>query len=135
MTLSRRAAAALGVAVSAVLSAVGVFTEKEIHWLNLSVGLGLALLWAVLVFGVLVRWAERSPGRAGITGVACGVVGVLAVAAFWSGLPPVLAAAAVYLGLVSHRAGRRIGIAAIVLGGAALVLDLVAYASDVASRY
>ena len=94
-------------------------------------GFGVAV---ATVLNLLGRWAERSPGRAAWVGVACGLLGVLTVAAFWAALPPVLGAAAVYLGLVGRSGGRGAGTTATVLGAAALALGVAAYAGDVASR-
>jgi hypothetical protein len=133
--VSRSAAATCGVLLATVLNAVGVFTEVEIHWVNLAVGFGLALLWTAVVFGIVARLAERTANRAAWTGCVCGVLGVLTVVAFWSALPPVLGAAAVYLGLVGRNGRRWLGAGAVVLGVAAIVLDVGAYATDVASRF
>jgi hypothetical protein len=129
-------AAVAAVVLSTTLNAIGVFTEEDIHWLNLLIGFGVALAGAVLVFGWFARRAARRPERAWRTGLACAVVGLLLVAAFWSGLPPVFGAASVYLGVIARRSGATTwGSAAIVLGALALAADVTAYATDVASRF
>jgi hypothetical protein len=93
-------AAAIAVAVSTVLNALGVFTEEAIHWLNLFIGFLTATVAAAIVFGWFVRRAV----------------------------------AAMYLGRRAQTVARRGGLAAIVVGALALVLDVAAYASDIASR-
>jgi len=130
----------VALAISIALNAVGVFTEEEIHWVNLLIGAAVAALATVIVFGLLVRRAARTPGKAARWGIGLGLAGVaLAVAAFWSGLPPVFGVAAIYLGRVAWNAARgrlaRPAIAAVVVGIVAVVADGVAYATDVASRY
>lgn len=124
-------AAAIAVAISTVLNAVGVFTEEAIHWLNLFVGFLIAAVAAAIVFGWFARRASRPEARGWPTALVFGLLALITLPAFWSGLPPVFAVAAMYLG---RRAGGREGVAAIVLGAVALVLDLVLYAGDVASR-
>jgi MFS family permease len=129
-------AAVAAVAFSTTLNAIGVFTEEEIHWLNLLVGFAVALAGAALVFGWFSRRAARRPKRAWRTGLVCGVIGLLLVAAFWSGLPPIFAAASIYLGVIARRAGSSgAGSAAIALGALAVAADVAAYATDVASRF
>jgi hypothetical protein len=134
MRLSLRAGAAIAVVLATVLNVAGVFSEEAIHWLNLFVGFAFAVLWASLVFGLLARWAGRSSTRAWLVGLACAILGVLAVVAFWSALPPVLGMAGVYLGLVAYASGRRVGAVAAAVGILAIALDAVMYATDIASR-
>jgi hypothetical protein len=127
-------AAAIAVAVSTVLNALGVFTEEAIHWLNLFIGFLTATVAAAIVFGRFVRRACRPDARAWPTAVVFAVLALITVPAFWSGLPPVFAVAAMYLGRRAQTVARRGGLAAIVVGALALVLDVAAYASDIASR-
>jgi hypothetical protein len=89
--------AALGIAASAVLTAVGTFWDitgnepsdnhsASDYWPVLAI----IAVTAAIVFGLVVRGAERgNPGR---RSAVLGVVGVLSVAVFWAGLPMVLAA-------------------------------------------
>jgi hypothetical protein len=124
-------AAAIAVAISTVLNAIGVFTEEAIHWLNLFIGFMIATVAAAIVFGWFTRRASRPEVRGWPTALVFGLLALVTLPAFWSGLPPVFAVAAMYLG---RRAGGRAGIAAIVVGALALVLDLVLYAGDIATR-
>ena len=127
------------VLVSTILNAAGVFSEDEIHWLNLLLGFMFALVGALIVFGWFARRAERRPSSAWVTGLACAVLGLLLVVAFWSGLPPVLGLAGAYLGYVSYSSGlprwpRWAGVAAMITGGLAVAADIAVYIGDVASR-
>jgi hypothetical protein len=121
--------AALGVAVAAALAAWGTFGGDEEHdaWGYLLV-LAIILVAAVIVFGVVARrWAS------GRTAVILGVLAVLTVAVFWTGLPPVFAAGAIALGLHKRESGdARMGNIAAGLGVLAVVLDLVIYVADMA---
>jgi hypothetical protein len=82
---------------------------------------------ALVVFGWAVpRWAG-SPA-AGRTALVLSSLGVLSLAAFWSGLPPVLAAGGAVLGWAAR--DRTAGKIAIGLGAFALVADLVVYVTD-----
>ena len=120
-------AAAVSVALSELLNAAGA--------MNLLLGLVIASVAALVVFGLFARRAARRPASAWRVGLVFGALALLTVPAFWSGLPPVFGGAAVYLGLVSDARGmKRTGLAAVALGALAIVLDITAYASDVASR-
>jgi hypothetical protein len=125
------APATIAVAISTALNALGVFTEEAIHWLNLFVGFAGAAAAAAIVFGLFVRRACRPGARTWPTAVVFGVLALLTVPVFWSGLPPVFGVAAIYLG---RRAASRAGVAAMAIGAVALVADVAAYATDVASR-
>ena len=124
-------AAAIAVAISTLLNALGVFTEDAIHWLNLVIGFLIAAVAAAVVFGWFVRRACRPGARAWPTALVFAVLALITVPAFWSGLPPVFAVAAIYLG---RRAANRAGLAAIVVGALALLADVGAYATDIAGR-
>jgi hypothetical protein len=133
------APAALAVALSTVLNVVGVFSEDEIHWVNLFVGFALAVAGAAVVFGWLARRALRRGPGAWKTAIGVAVVGLLSLAAYWSNLPPILGVAAAYLGHASRDGdstpvARRAGAVAIGLGALVLIVDVVLYATDVASR-
>jgi hypothetical protein len=127
-------AAAIAVVISTALNALGVFTEVEIHWVNLLVGFLMASVAAAIVFGWFVRRASRPSARGWPTGLVFAVLALITVPAFWSGLPPVFGVAAIYLGRRAWRAGSRMGIAVSLLGAVAIVLDAGAYATDVATR-
>ena len=130
---------ALAIISASVLNTLGVFTEDAIHWTNWLIGFASIALAAAIVFGWFVRRAARHEGTAWRAGLVFGVLGVLTVAAFWSGLPPIFGVAAIYLGALAYR-GETDGIArwaavgAMSLGSLALVLDVIAYGSDIASR-
>jgi CBS domain containing-hemolysin-like protein len=81
-----------------------------------------ALAVGALVFGRVVPRAKAGD-RPGRTALILAVVSVLALAAFWSGVPQVLAPAAILLGLTAPRNGE--STAAVVLGSVAYVLSLV----------
>ena len=89
--------AALGYGASAVLTAVGTFwdiTDNESGEGHSAgeylVVLGTAAVMLAIVFGLVVRTAERgNPGR---RSAVLGVVGFLSNAVFWAGFPAVIAA-------------------------------------------
>lgn len=129
------AAAVAAVALSTTLNVIGVFTEEDIHWLNLLVGFIVAVAGAALIIGWFARRAARRPASAWKTGLVLSVIGLLLVAAFWSGLPPVFGVASIYLGGVARRAGATTaGTSAAALGVLAVAADVAAYATDIASR-
>jgi hypothetical protein len=76
-----------------------------------------------LVFGRVVPRAKAG-SRPGRTALVLAVVSVVCLAAFWSGLPQVLAPAAIVAGLARPRNGE--STAAVVLASVAYVLSLVA---------
>jgi len=101
---------ALGIGGSALLTAVGTFldlTGNDTHgksggeqlseWL---VVLSVSAVVAALLFALVVRRAAT--GDAGRRSLVLGVLALLSVAVFWSGLPSVLAAAAVGCALVER---------------------------------
>ena len=84
-----------------------------------------------VVFGLIVpRGLQRE--ASGATALVLSVLGLLTVAAFWSGLPPILAGGGALLGWAGRDAdpGRGMSWAAILIGALALVGYLVIYASD-----
>lgn len=118
--------AALGVAVAAALTAWGTFGDEDNSAWEYLLVLAIILVAAAIVFGVVVRrWAS------GRTAVILGVLAVLTLAVFWTGLPPVFAAGAIALGLDQRESGdARMGNIAAGLGVLAVVLDLVIYIAD-----
>jgi hypothetical protein len=135
MTLSRQAihgAGMLAVALAAAALAVANFVSTEPGenggGVAYTVTLGISLIVAAGVFG----WAIPRSERPAHVGLVVGAIGLLSVAAFWSGLPYVLGPAAVVLGLLgrTRQGQRRAGSVAVVLGAlttaaaiAAVVLD------------
>ena len=81
-----------------------------------------ALAIAALLFGRVVPNA-RASARAGRTALVLAVLAVVALVVFWSGLPQVLAPAAIVLGLAAPRS--REAVAATVLGSVAYALSVV----------
>ena len=87
------------------------------------------LLVAAALFYFVVPRAARS-NRPAVAGLVCSTLGVLLVVAFWSGLPIVLGAAGILLGRMERTTGRGLTLAAVIIGVAAIVLDLVALLAD-----
>jgi hypothetical protein len=133
MTLSRQNLFAVGVA-TAILTAVALAAANFTgdgenggagpYALTLIVSLAVA----AILFGWVIPRIER-PARAGLV---VGVLGVLSVAAYWTGLPYVLGPAAIALGLLgrARAEGKGAAAAGVVLGAlatagaiAAVILD------------
>jgi uncharacterized cupredoxin-like copper-binding protein len=95
---------------------------------------GIALGVTAAVFGLAVRRALRPGGRPSTSGALLGALGVVTIVAFWSGLPVVLGAAAILLGLHARSgSGADTGLrarAAIGLGAIAIAGGVTAVASD-----
>ncbi len=129
----------VSVAVAAALSATGVFTEVEYRYTKYALSVVFILVVALIVFGGVVPRALRRPARSGRVGLILSFLAVITVVAFWSGLPPVLALGGIvlgYAGLPAARSRRKlVPRAAIGVGVLALVLDGVAYGTDIASRF
>ena len=114
--------AALGVGISAVLTAMGTFwdlTDNE-EGSNHDAGeyfivLGIIAVAAAIVFGLVVRTAGAgNPGR---RAAILAVVSVLSIAVFWAGLPMVLVSGVVACALIekdklgSLGVGSKVGLA------------------------
>jgi hypothetical protein len=134
MTLSRQHIMVSGL-VAAALTALALAaanflsTENENGGgIEYAVTLGGSIAVALLVFGWMIPRIGR-PGRAGLV---TGLIGVLSLAAFWTGLPYVLGPAAVVLGLLGRaRAGERVqGTVAVVLGALVTVAGIAAVVID-----
>jgi hypothetical protein len=129
--------AALGIATSAVLTAVGTFwdatgndTRHGHATREYLVTLGIIVAFAALAYGLGVRTARRgNPGR---RAVVFGVLAVVSFVAYWAGLPAVLASAAVACALAqkdeqgSFSTGSKAALALAAVGtAAAAVLAVV----------
>jgi len=125
--------ALLGIALAAGLAAWGTFGENDGERGEYVVVLAIIGVAALVVFGWIVPRGLRRES-AGATALVLAVLAVLAIGAFWSGLPPVLAAGAVALGLAgwNARSGSWLCRAAVVIGLFAIVGDLVVYIQDMA---
>ena len=123
--------AGLGVAVALLLTAVGTFTnlageaEEEGHSAGeYLVVAGMIAIGALVVFALVAK--AVTPANAGSFAVAFGVVGLLSVLVFWTGLPAVLAAGALASAGVDGRNGDGMSVAAKV--GVALAVLAIALA-------
>ncbi|HXG77470.1 MAG TPA: hypothetical protein VNJ53_12970 [Gaiellaceae bacterium] len=127
------AGAALSIALAAGLAAWGTFGEESADaWEYLAV-LGFIAGAAALVFGWAVPRGLRRESAGG-TALALAVLGLLSIAVFWSGLPPVLAGGGLVLGIAGWRAARDALLCrvAAVVAAFALVGDVAVYVQDMA---
>jgi hypothetical protein len=94
--------AALGVGLSAVLTAIGTFSGggKDQGWREYLVTLAITVVAAAIVFGLVVRTAPT--GNASRRALVLGILAALSFVVFWAGLPSVLAAGAVACALVDR---------------------------------
>lgn len=86
------------------------------------VGAVVTLIVAALLFGRVVP--RSKDGSAARVGLLLAALSVLTLVAFWSGLPQILAPAAIVLGLGAPRSGE--SIAAVAIGSVAYAASLVA---------
>jgi len=135
MTLSRQqnmvsgfVAAALTAVALAAANFLSAETNENGGGIEYAVTLGGSIVVALVLFSWLIPRTAR-PGRAGLV---TGVIGLLSLAAFWSGLPYVLGPAAVVFGLLGRaRAGERgQGTAAVVLGALVTIAGVAAVLVD-----
>ena len=87
------------------------------------------LLVAAALFYFAVPRAARS-NRPAVAGLVCSILGVLLVVAFWSGLAIVLGAAGIVLGRMERTTKQGLAPAAIIIGVAAVGLDLIGFLAD-----
>jgi len=133
MTLTRQTILGAGVA-AALLAAIALAAANFVGGgengggPEYAVTLGASLLVALWLFGRAIPRSDR-PAQ---TGLVVGVIAVLSIAAYWTGLPYVLGPAAVVLGLLGRaRTGSRapalvaIGLGALATAGAvaAVIVD------------
>lgn len=125
--------ALLGVALAAGLAAWGTFGESDAKTSDYLIVLAIIGVAALVVFGWVVPRALRKES-AGVTALVLAVLSVLTIGVFWAGLPPVLAAGAVVLGLAGWDAPRRPWLcrAAVVIALFAVVGDIAIYIGDMA---
>lgn len=118
--------ALVSVAVAAGLAAWGTWGDDADHSLGeyLAV-LAIIAVSATIVFGLVVpRWHGK---RAALL---VGVLAVVSVVAFWSGLPVVLGAAAILLGLRLRDTEQSAGSVALALGCLAIAGTVIVYILD-----
>jgi hypothetical protein len=136
MTLSRQNLLGVGLAaaiLTAVALAVANFAgESE----NGGAGpYAITLVVSLAIAAILFGWAIPRTERPGRVGLVVGLLGLLAVAVFWTGLPYVLGPAAVALGLRGRAQveGKGTATAAVVLGALATVGAIAAVVIDQAT--
>ena len=134
-TVSQRSIApvAIGsIALATVLAAVGTWGGgDEQGTKEFLIVCAVIAVAAAVVFGwVVLRGLQRE--AAGATALTLSILGLLTVAAFWSGLTPILASGGALLGWAGRDAERGRGMcrAAIGIGALALTAYLVIYATD-----
>jgi len=134
-TVSQRSIApvAIGsIALATVLAAVGTWGGgDEQGTKEFLIVCAVIAVAAAVVFGwVVPRGLQRE--AAGATALTLSILGLLTVAAFWSGLTPILASGGALLGWAGRDAERGRGMcrAAIGIGALALTAYLVIYATD-----
>ena len=89
--------------------------------------LGIIAVGAGAVFGWAVRrWLGSR--AAGVAGLVLAVIGLLSVAIFWSGLPPVFAAGGALLGWSARET--LVGKAAVLVAALAMFGDVLVYVAD-----
>jgi hypothetical protein len=123
--------AVAGVALAAGLAAWGTFSDNDHEQSEYLIVLGIIGVAALVVFGWIVPRALRKESAA-VAALTLAIVAVLTVAAFWSGLPPVLAAGAIVVGLAGWDARERAWMCrtAVVIGVFAVVADIAVYLGD-----
>ena len=132
-TTEIRKVAGGAVVFAAVFAAIGAFAGSGGGVVALAIVVMLVGVATIGVFVWGVPWAmsleEPVPS---VVAVVASVLALLTVVIFWSGLPPVFAAAGILLGWTQRNAfeGRLYAQAAIGLGAAALVLDVGALVAD-----
>jgi hypothetical protein len=128
ITMTGLAAAALTAVALAAANFISTESSENGGGIEYAVTLGGSLVLALVLFGWVIPRIDR-PARAGLV---VGLIAVLSLAAFWSGLPYVLGPAAVVLGLLGRgRAEDRAqATTAVVLGALATVAALAAVVLD-----
>jgi hypothetical protein len=122
--------AAVAIAMAAALAAWGSFGDNGDfgdYWPVLVI---IAVLAAV-VFGFVVPRVVRGSWPIARTALILSILGLLTVAVFWSGAPPIFAFPGILLGyLARQREPSGIATAAIVVGVLAVVADIAIYIGD-----
>jgi hypothetical protein len=123
--------AVVAVAISAALGAWGSFGDNGDFGDYWPVLIIIAVL-AAIVFGFVVPRAVRGAWPAARTGLILSVLGLLTVAVFWSGAPPIFALPGILLGYFARQRGETTGVAtaAVSVGVLAVVADIAIYIGD-----
>jgi hypothetical protein len=117
--------AAIAVAAMAAANFIGVAGEDG-GLMPFLVTTAITLLMVALVFGwAIPRYRDGAAGKAALV---LAVLAVVTLIGYWSGIPEVLAPAAIVLGLAGrrHESGRGLATAAVVLGSVAYLVSLFA---------
>lgn len=135
MTLSRQSiygVGALAAALTAAALAVANFVSTEPGENGGAAAYAVTLAISLVVVAAVFGWAIPRTERPAHVGLVVGALGLLSVAAFWSGLPYVLGPAAIVLGLLGRaRPGRRTpATVAVVLGALATTAAIAAVVLD-----
>jgi hypothetical protein len=123
--------AAASIVLAAVLAAWGSLSgngDFGDYWPVLVI---IAVL-AGIVYGLVVPRATGGSWPAARTGLILSVIGLLTVALFWSGAPPIFAFAGILLGVLAGRRGEggAVASAAVAIGVLAIVADIIIYIGD-----
>ena len=122
--------AVVAVAISAALGAWGSFGDNGDFGDYWPVLIIIAVL-AAIVFGFVVPRAVRGVWPAARTGLILSVLGLLTVAVFWSGAPPIFALPGILLGYFARQRGETgLATAAVIVGVLAVVADIAIYIGD-----
>ncbi len=132
--------AAIAIVGAVALNALGIWGDgtpnhEDDALVSFVVVCGVIAVASGLVFGLFVPRALKRIAATGQAGVGALVLSVLAlllvVPGYWTGLPPVLAAGGIVVGLAGRTATRSgMAIAAVVIGLLAVVADVAIYALD-----
>jgi len=129
-----RKIAAGAIALSLVLGTIDAFAGSNGGLVTVAIVALVVGVTSASVFLLAVPWALslEEPG-ASVVAVLSSVLGLVTVVIFWSGLPPVFAAAGIVLGRSQETAdeGRFYAGAAVVLGVAVVVLDVIRVVADI----
>jgi hypothetical protein len=87
------------------------------------------LVLSAITFLLFVPRGTRSNHPA-VPGLVCSILGLLLLPVFWSGLPVVLGTAGALLGREARTTGWGLALAAVIVGIAAVALDLLALLAD-----
>ena len=114
------------VAIAAGLAAFGTWGGEADHSLGDYLGvLAVIVVSASIVFGLVVpRWHGKTAA------LVVGALAVVSIVAFWTGLPIVLGAAAILLGLRLRATERNPGTVALLLGCLAIAGTVIIYIMD-----
>ena len=114
--------------ISAALAAWGSFSGDDSHATREYLVVLLIIAVAIaIVFGVILPRSVDG-ANAARTALVLSVLGLLSIAGFWAGLPPVLAIGGIALARTAGAGG--LARAALIVGGLALLADLAVYLGD-----